>query len=394
MRWRRVVDVGLVAWMLLAAILQVAFHFYVGEHWIDIDTLGYVLIVAFNLPLLVRRRAPAVTLLMVCVISTIYLALGYYHSVVTFQLALGIFSVAMYKRRRTSIWLSMIAFGVLAFAQHRLPLEPRLFGYAVVGLIAVIAWAYGDSTGRLADRGRQLSRLSEQLRREQQERAHRAVSQEQRRIARELHDVVAHHMSVISVQAGLGRYVLKTDPDTARAALEVIAGTAHEALSEMRRMLAVLRVAAEEPQSDTPYDSAPGLSRLPELLERVRSAGATVDIEVHGTEVPLPSGLGLCVYRVIQESLTNVLKHADPPVATVALRWQPHELAVTVTDRGAPLAEVAADAVGGDNGGVVRHGLIGMRERTRIYGGTLHAGERPGGGFQVALTLPLEERVT
>jgi signal transduction histidine kinase len=257
----------------------------------------------------------------------------------------------------------------------------RGFGFAIVTFLILVAWAFGDGMFRLAERGQQLAMLTERLRRDQQERAHQAVSQEQSRIARELHDVVAHHMSVISVQAGLGRYVLKSDPGTAHAALDVIEATAHEALSEMRRMLAVLRVSAEE----VPLDSAPGLARLDDLIERVRVAGATVELSVRGTATVLPSGLDLCVYRVIQESLTNVLKHADPPVATVAVRWEPHEVAVTIADQGrSQQGEVDSEAV--------QHGLIGMRERARIYGGQLQAGHKPMGGFEVSLTLPIEER--
>ena len=385
-RWRLVVDIGLVAWMLSAAVLQTAIWDYSGGYWRPIDALGFALIVAFNVPLLVRRRRPVGALLAVSCASAVYLAIGYYHSVVTFAIALAVFTVAMYRPKRVSLTLGMLAWAVLIFAQHRIEPGMRFFGIVVVSLIAVMSWGFGYSTGRLAERGRELARLTEQLRREQQERAHQAVSLEQGRIARELHDVIAHHMSVVSVQANLGRFVLTSDPGTARAALEVIAGTAHEALSEMRRMLAVLRVSADDSQSDTPYDAAPGLSRLPEMVERVRSAGATVDVEVHGTEVSLPSGLGLCVYRVIQESLTNVLKHADPPVATVTLRWQPQQLAVIVMDRGSRVVEKDADALV-----TVQHGLIGMRERARIYGGTLLAERRPDGGFQVCLTLPIEE---
>lgn len=381
MRWRRLLDIGLVGWMLVAAYALYLNWDYGSEMWHRPDAIGSLLILALHLPLLARDRYPVVVLLVVCAVATVYLIIEYYHSIVTFPIALAVYAVAQYRPRRISIPCAGIGLSVLLFAQHLVEVDMVVFGLAIVTFLILVAWAFGDGTGRLAERGQQLAMLTERLKRDQQERAHQAVSQEQSRIARELHDVVAHHMSVISVQAGLGRYVLKSDPSTAHAALDVIEGTAHEALSEMRRMLAVLRVSAE----DVPLDSAPGLARLDDLIERVRTAGATVELSVHGTATVLPSGLDLCVYRVIQESLTNVLKHADPPIATVAMRWEPHEVAVTIADQGrSQQGEVDSEAV--------QHGLIGMRERARIYGGQLQAGHKPMGGFEVSLTLPIEER--
>lgn len=390
LRVRPVVDIGLVGWMLAAALVLAANWNYASGLWRPIDATGYVLIVAFNVPLLWRRQAPVAVLIAVCTAVGTYLAIGYYHSIVTFAIALAIFSVASHRPRRTSIACTVLAWSELLYAQRLVEPGMAPFGMTVVSLITVVSWAFGDSTRRLAERGSQLAELTGELRREQQERAHRAVSQEQSRIARELHDVVAHHMSVISVQAGLARYVLTSDPGTARKALEVIAGTAHESLTEMRRMLAVLRVSADEVPMAAPFDPAPGLSRLTELIERVRSAGATVELRIEGDAAPLPSGMDLCVYRVIQESLTNVLKHAKPPVATVVMSWQPHQLTLTVTDEGRAIADPAA----AHGAGTIRHGLIGMSERARIYGGRLHTGSRPEGGFDVVLTLPIEEPST
>lgn len=372
----------MVSWLLVAA-LWMAENWTTsdGGRWTRLDTLGVVLIVAFVGPLYVRTYAPVAMLLVSVVASTVYLSAGYYHSVVTFTLALAVFTVAELRPRRQSVGAAVLAMATLVWAQRMVVPDRRVLGALIAVFMVLVAWVFGDNAHRLAERGRQLADLTARLRREQQERAHQAVSNEQGRIARELHDVVAHHMSVISVQAGLGRYVLGTDPDTARRSLEVIADTAHEALSEMRRMLAVLRVSTQ----DTPFDAAPALDRLPQLLERVRAAGATVELVVEGDEMPLPPGLGLCVYRVIQESLTNVLKHADPPEATVTVRWSPQRLAVLVVDEGRrPPAPSEPDTV--------QHGLIGMRERARIYGGVLSTGPRPEGGFMVSLSLPLQER--
>ncbi|MDI1466062.1 sensor histidine kinase [Catellatospora sp. KI3] len=381
MRWRRIGDVILVSWLLVAALWVARNWIHNDGDWEPLDTRGIVLICAFVAPLYLRAYAPIAMLAVSYVVSAVYLTLGYYHSAVTFTLALAVFTVAEQRSRRQSVAAAVLSMLLLLWAQHRVYADGRVLGALIALFMLLVGWMFGDNTNRLAERGQQLAELTARLRREQQERAHQAVSNEQGRIARELHDVVAHHMSVISVQAGLGRYVLGTDPDTTHRALAVIADTAHEALSEMRRMLAVLRVSTQ----DTPFDAAPALDRLPQLLERVRAAGAAVELVVAGEELPLPPGLGLCVYRVIQESLTNVLKHADPPEATVTLRWSPQRLEVLVADEGRrPPVPSEPDTV--------QHGLIGMRERARIYGGVLSTGPRPEGGFLVSLSLPLQER--
>jgi signal transduction histidine kinase len=183
-------------------------------------------------------------------------------------------------------------------------------------------------------------------------------------------------MSVISVQAGLARYVMGSDPDTASGALDTVLGTTAEALDEMRRMLALLRTDDGEP-----YHPAPGLDRLDDLVERVRGAGVPVDLVVTGDRRPLAPGVDLCAYRVVQECLTNVLKHAGPASATVTLKYEPDRLVARVEDDGCRPAAAQPEQAGG-------HGLIGMRERARLYGGTLAAGRRAEGGYAVVLTLP------
>ncbi|MCB5182751.1 histidine kinase [Streptomyces sp. SMC 277] len=213
-------------------------------------------------------------------------------------------------------------------------------------------------------------------------------------MARELHDVIAHHVSVISVQSGLARYVFASDPGTALGALETIAGSSHEAMAEMRRMLVLLRSGDGEgpdalttagcaPAPDPGLGPAPGLARLDDLVRRVGATGVQVALRTTGTPYALQAGADLCAYRVVQEALTNVLKHA--PTATlvrVVVDYRPGELAVTVTDDGQrPLSDSPATRPG--------LGLIGMRERVTIYGGTVTAGPAPHGGFEVRLTLPV-----
>jgi signal transduction histidine kinase len=240
-----------------------------------------------------------------------------------------------------------------------------------------IAWLFGNGARTLAERNGQLAVLTAQLHREQQDRARRAVTEERVRIARELHDVVAHHMSVISVQVGLAEYVFASDPPTARTALSAIAEAGREAQEEMRHLLAALRIEPDESEDRAP---APGLGRFNELVDRVRASGLPVGVVVIGEPRQLPPHLDLCVYRIIQESLTNVLKHAGPARATVTLEYRPGQINARIADdgQGSPPAD-------GEAGG---HGLIGMRERVRLYGGTISAGPRPQGGFEVTLSLP------
>ncbi len=213
------------------------------------------------------------------------------------------------------------------------------------------------------------------LRRERDERARAAVAEERTRIARELHDVVSHAISVIVLQARGARHALVTDPDDAREAIDAIESTAQHALTEMRRLLGVLR------QSDEELSLAPQprVSELPALAAHVREAGLPVELAVEGAPVDLPPGVDLSAYRIVQEALTNALKHAGPASARVTVRYEPEALLVEVTDDGA----------GARNGDGAGHGLVGMRERVAVFGGDLDAGGRPDGGYVVRARLPL-----
>ena len=202
-----------------------------------------------------------------------------------------------------------------------------------------------------------------------------AVAEERARIARELHDVVAHGVSVIAVQADAAEAALEQDPARAGEPLRTIRGSAHEALGEMRRMLGVLR----EGDEGSEHGPQPGLARLPELLEHARAGGIAVDVEVEGEPRPLPASLDLTAYRIVQEALTNVRKHAPGAPTTVRLTWSPALLELAVRDSGPGPNGVPA-------GG---HGLVGMAERVRIHGGRLHTGATAGGGFEVIVQLPL-----
>ena len=210
--------------------------------------------------------------------------------------------------------------------------------------------------------------------------AEQAVAEERRRIARELHDVVAHHVSVMSVLATGARRVLRRNPDAADEALGNIEDTSRTALREMRRLLDVLRTDAEPAADLTPQ---PGLTGIEALVEQVREAGLPVSLRVDGTPGPLEPGVALTIFRIVQEALTNTLKHGGPAAtAQVRLGFGVYWLIVEIVDTGrGPVPD----------SGRVGHGLVGMRERVGLYGGTLRTGPRPGGGFRICAKIPIEQ---
>ncbi|WP_214325939.1 sensor histidine kinase [Nonomuraea sediminis] len=342
------------------------------------DALCLALIGVTSLALAWRRRAPLIVLAVSCVGAIVFHTLGYEYQLNNFASLFALYTVAAHRLPQLSLLTTL---PVAAVWWHTALLGPvDLVWPSIVqgSLVIAIAWAFGNSTRMLAERNRRLAHLAERLQQDQGDRARRAVTEERVHIARELHDIVAHHISVIAVQAGLARYVSLSDPATARTALATIADTSSEAMDEMRRLLAVLRIEADD-EGDS-YDPAPGLGRLGQLVERMRSAGVEVDVEVTGSPRSLSPGVDLCAYRVIQESLTNVLKHAGPAHARVALRYSVDELELRITDDGH-----GAAAVNEPDG----HGLIGMRERVRLYRGTTIARARPQRGFEVVVTLPM-----
>ncbi|MER6737946.1 sensor histidine kinase [Streptomyces puniciscabiei] len=342
-----------------------------SQGWPELDARAYALVALAHLPVALRGRWPLAVFAVVQAAAIVYITLGYWPVVCTFGSMLALYTVASVRPVRTALACAACMTGVWAYAGvvSHTPSMASVLGQALL-YCSVLVWF-----GHLAQRSAELTR---RLRAEQAERARRAVAEERGRIARELHDVVAHHMSVISVQAGLARFVFDSSPGRARGALGTIADTSGEALEELRRMLQVLREEDPEAPERAPM---PTLARLGELLDRVRAGGLPVDLAVAGTERPLPPGVELCAYRVVQEALTNALKHAGPAHARVELRYGAHELTVRVTDDGQGTIPARVPAGGG-------HGLIGMRERAKLYGGTITVGPRSEGGFEVLLDLP------
>ncbi|MFD9909497.1 sensor histidine kinase [Streptomyces sp. NPDC059063] len=345
--------------------------------WPALDLRGYVLAFLVILPTLARSKAPLTVCLVTYSIWTVYVALGYMPQPPSFAPMLCLYTVALQRPTRTSGYCA----GLLA--------ATWIFGGVIsdypssIPTIAVQAVCLNALVWRMGYLARRSAELARKTRAEQHEEARRAVVEERGRIARELHDVVAHHMSVISVQAGLAKFVFDTDTKTARSALGTISGTSAEALEEMRRMLRVLR--AQEDDGEVPDAPMPGLAGIGEMAERVRAGGVPVEFQVTGTPRPIAPGVELCAYRVVQEALTNVLKHARHASATVQLHYHRDYIEVSVADDG---EGVITDRVGRGGG----HGLIGMRERAKLYGGTISIGPRSTGGFAVRLTLPTSAR--
>jgi signal transduction histidine kinase len=254
-------------------------------------------------------------------------------------------------------------------------------GFALGDVIFIIlilgsAWAAGRAMQYHRDRESLLKRLMTDLDRERDNKARAAVAEERIRIARELHDVVAHAISVIVIQARGARRSLADDPDETREALDTIEATGGRALTEMRRLLGMLRTEGEQ----ISLAPQPSLRFLDELVAHVTAAGMPVDVTVEGDPVELPTGIDLSAYRIVQEALTNTLKHAGPAAARLVIRYGTDNLELEVSDTGSGTA--AHDAKG--------HGLVGMRERVSLYGGKLEAGPADGGGFRVQARLPLE----
>jgi signal transduction histidine kinase len=235
---------------------------------------------------------------------------------------------------------------------------------------------------RGAVRGRELradalAARAELLEREHELRAHEAVAEERARIARELHDLVAHNVSVMVVQAGAERHALGPEQASTREALASIEQAGRQALVEARRLLGMLR----RKDGGSELEPQPSVDHIDVLVEQIERAGLPVSLAVEGERAPLPAGVDLCAYRIVQEGLTNALKHAGPAHAEVVLRYAPRALDVEVRDDGRGPARANGDGAG--------HGLIGMRERVALYGGALETGARDGGGFEIHAHLPL-----
>jgi signal transduction histidine kinase len=360
------VDVGIAAGLLVWALLEALFADGPGSL-----PARVLLAVGYTVPLVVRRRWPIPVMLTIVGLAIVRGAVWDVpeEGAMPFpSLLVATFSAALYARPR---WLAVAAapLPMLAFFLGNFVGSPTAADVAIVTFITLGAWSGGWLVRRRAAQLAAAQAAGPELARE-------AVAAERARLARELHDVVAHSVTIISLQAGAAEAVLDVDPGQAREHLEAVRRTAHEALVEMRRLVGVLREAVPV------YEPQGGLDRLTDLVTELRAAGLPVELSEEGPRVALPPGVDLSAFRIVQESLTNVRRHAGTAATSVRVRYCDDAVELEVANaRGS-----GEGALGAGSG----HGLIGMRERARLYGGTLHAGEEPGGGFVVRARLPLE----
>jgi signal transduction histidine kinase len=343
-------------------------------HYRAPDVGGVLLTLAIVVPLLWRRQRPDLVLVISGTALLGYDAAGYRSGLAWLACYWAVYSYAVYRRRRDAYW-PLAVWVALIVAHLALPARGSSTGQTALIFLGVTAfvWLRGDAvrTGALA------------AERERGVRARQAVADERTRIARELHDVVSQALGVIVMQAGGAGSVPVLKEADAKAVLTTIEQTGRQAFAEMRRLVGVLRdddeAAALAPQ--------PTVGEIPALLARLASAGLDVDLVIEGTRREVPAGVELSAYRVVQEALTNTLKHSGAGHAMVRLIWSQNHLDVEVSDDG-PVAGVAvAPAVRADSGG---KGLVGMRERVMLFGGELEAGPSLHGGYRVAARFPLE----
>jgi len=362
-------------------------------HPVPHPTAALALVGVASLALAWRRRYPVAVLAVSVTGVAVYSVLGYVNGAALAGPVLALYAVASQVSARRAVVLGVVTLAALMTATGvNNPFGRYSDGAFILipGMLAAVLFA------GIAVRNRRAYAASVRDRADQE--ARRQVDEERLRIARELHDVVAHTMATINVQAGVAAHVLPTRPEAAAEALQAIKTASKEGLRELRAILNVLRQADDA----DPVQPAPGLARLDALVEGARQAGLPITLTVTGEPFALPAAVDLAAYRIVQEALTNVIRHAGPASAAVRLSYGPDEIDIDVTDTGhGPKAPRSGTAVGGTAVGgptvggptvvgTVGHGQAGMRERAAAVGGTVQAGPRPGGGYQVTARLPAD----
>ncbi|MGW7095560.1 sensor histidine kinase [Streptomyces sp. NPDC054874] len=339
-----------------------------------------------------RRKAPEKMLLLAILVGVVQLVFDVRPGIGNFAMLVITYTVATVGERWASRLALVCSLSAAALSQLRWEAEPGgswaqvVFVTIIMTVPFVLAWVLGDSLRTRRAYFDQLEERAARLEREREAQSKVAVAAERARIARELHDVVAHNVSVMVVQADGAAYVMDAAPDQAKQALETISSTGRQALAEMRRLLGVLRT-GDAPEGGE-YVPQPDVEQIEDLVAQVRQTGLVVDFKVEGTPRPLPSGVELTAYRVVQEALTNTRKHGGPDAgASVRLVYFDDGLGLLIEDDGRGAAHELYEDGGADGAG---HGMIGMRERIGMVGGTLDAGPRPGGGFRISALLPLK----
>jgi signal transduction histidine kinase len=346
-----------------------------------LDTLGFSLVLAQTVPLAWRRVAPVLVLAVCTSAMFLYFTLGYFPSFASFGFVLALYTVAAHRDRRVSIpaalAIAATVLTILALSREPVEIDMVLAECLIVGAV----WFIGDGLRVKRSQVIVLEDRATRLEHEREEVAQRAVAQERRVIARELHDMVAHNVSVIVAQSAAAQRVFDVDPEEGRTALRSIEASGRDALAEMRRLLGLLRT--DDDRADA-RDPQRGLDDIETLLSQVREAGLPVELRVEGRPRPVPSGLGLSAFRIVQEALTNVMEHAGPATATVTIRYATSSLDLSIVDDG-------WGSIVEDPGPIqARYGHLGMRERVGLFRGELRVGPRRGGGYEVAASLPLD----
>jgi signal transduction histidine kinase len=353
--------------------------------------LGSPFIVAMVVPVVFRRRYPVAAFTAVVVVGAVEVLVLKRPVSADLAVLITLYTLAAYRPRRISRrGLAICLLGAVTAVVRWGPPHPsnRLYAMGMsmlfLGSLVLLAWLLGDSARWRRGYYQALEERAMRLERERDAQAQVAAAAERARIARDLHDVVAHNVSVMVVQADGAAYALDSSPQRTREALGAISATGRRALAELRSLLGVLRDSADPGAALAPQ---PGLDQLEELVHEARTAGLPVSLTVEGVPRPVPQGEALAAYRVVQESLTNARKHAGPgATATVRLRYAAESLMISVTDDGRGASAPGADELAGAG-----HGLAGMRERVELYGGSVRSGPKPGGGYEVVAQLPLGE---
>jgi signal transduction histidine kinase len=364
------------------SLLGLALYSAIGNH-VDLNAVSVPVLTLQTLPIAVRRRNPLRVLATTGLAITLYSMLGYPNGSGQLGVFVAFYTVAANEpRRRALVAAAITAVGTLV----------SLMAYAASGslsdwapnlgstyLLFGVAWLVGDNLRVRRAYTRELEDRANTLMAEREDRDSIAVTEERARIARELHDVVAHYVSVMVVQAAGARRVAEKDPAAARGALEAVEAAGRTALAEMRRMLEVLRA------DDPGMGPQPGLGELDRLIEQVRNVGLPVELKIEGEACCLPAGMDLAAYRIVQEALTNTVKHGGKASAHVTVTYTTDTLEIEVTDdgRGAAAPLLSMGVPGG-------HGLIGMKERVALFGGQLSAGPILTGGYRVFARMPIE----
>jgi len=340
--------------------------------------LALPIAIALIVPLVLRRRAPTAVFVVTAIVALIQWAFAIPLGPGDLAILVALYTVAAHAERRDALAATAIVLLGIVMAATRFhfgEIPGSLLGPAAIALAALIL---GDDLRTRRAYLAELESRAERLEREREAETRRAVVEERAAIARELHDVVAHNLSVMVIQAEAASYSISEDPAQAQRAMRAVTDTGRQALDEMRRLLEVLRpdVAndARRPQ--------PGLSEIPDLVDGVRQAGLAVELRIQGDPKPVAPGVQLALYRIVQEALTNTLKHAGRGAASaVELRFDLAQISARVSDDGQPSVRPRPGR---------GQGLVGMRERAAMYDGTLVTGPGPAGGFQVEVRFPVQ----